>query len=170
MKSFWTFQCPEYSKKPRSTPWLLTPWLLVSPGHQQPWYWQCSIWGPFLSMWNDFKYLHCLHVSNWCKTHLCFVFPENYSTCNRLKHKCMSDIQCSKPHDALILEHPWASGLDSGFQSLLSIQRDNTIWPSGTKLKWHFNPSAPVRCGCDIKLVIFKLISRRNCWFGARQQ
>ena len=52
-----------------------------------------------------------------------FVFPEHNSTCNGLKHECMSDIQCSKPHDALILEHPWASGLDSGFQSLLSIQR-----------------------------------------------
>ena len=26
----------------KSTPWLLMPWLLVSPGHQQPWCWLCS--------------------------------------------------------------------------------------------------------------------------------
>ena len=29
----------EYFWKTRSIPWLLMPWLLVSPDHQQPWYW-----------------------------------------------------------------------------------------------------------------------------------
>ena len=27
----------------RSIPWLLMPWLLTSPGQQQPWYWLCRI-------------------------------------------------------------------------------------------------------------------------------
>ena len=27
----------------RSISWLLMPWLLASPGHQQPWYWLCRI-------------------------------------------------------------------------------------------------------------------------------
>ena len=33
----------------RSIPWLLMPWLLVSPGPQQPWYWTC---------WNQFFVFH----------------------------------------------------------------------------------------------------------------
>ena len=32
----------------RSISWLLMPWLLTSPGRQQPWYWLCRI-GRFLS-------------------------------------------------------------------------------------------------------------------------
>ena len=53
----------------RSISWLLMPWLLMSPGHQQPWYWlryvekvgSCLIWGRIsttciISMWrNDTK-------------------------------------------------------------------------------------------------------------------
>ena len=34
---------PKYSRLTASRPWLLLPWLLVSPGHQQPWYWLCRI-------------------------------------------------------------------------------------------------------------------------------
>ena len=55
-----------------SISWLLMPWLLVSPGHQQPWYWLCRIVGPCLSwgwisitcaisMWrNGIKYKYVL--------------------------------------------------------------------------------------------------------------
>ena len=32
----------------RSISWLLMPWLLTSPGRQQPWYWQCRISRLFL--------------------------------------------------------------------------------------------------------------------------
>ena len=34
---------PGYSAIIRSISWLLMPWLLASPGHQQPWYWICRI-------------------------------------------------------------------------------------------------------------------------------
>ena len=33
----------EYSGQARSMPWQLMPWLLMSPGRQQPWYWLCRI-------------------------------------------------------------------------------------------------------------------------------
>ena len=39
---------PRYLGLTRSISWLLMPWLLTSPGHQQPWYWLCKI-GRFLS-------------------------------------------------------------------------------------------------------------------------
>ena len=29
-----------YLERTKSIPWLLIPWLLASPGHQQAWYWQ----------------------------------------------------------------------------------------------------------------------------------
>ena len=34
---------PSYLGLTRSISWLLMPWLLASPGHQQPWYWLCRI-------------------------------------------------------------------------------------------------------------------------------
>ena len=33
----------DYSWQTGSVSWLLMPWLLPSPGHQQPWYWQCEM-------------------------------------------------------------------------------------------------------------------------------
>ena len=34
---------PSYLGLTRSISWLLMPWPLTSPGHQQPWYWLCRI-------------------------------------------------------------------------------------------------------------------------------
>ena len=34
----------KYSGTPMSILWLLMPWLLRSPGHQQSWYWPCAHW------------------------------------------------------------------------------------------------------------------------------
>ena len=52
----------EYSKRFRSIPWLLLPWLLTSPGHQQPWYWLCSINGSLSSTRKNFNYMYYLSV------------------------------------------------------------------------------------------------------------
>ena len=58
---------PSYLGLTRSISWLLMPWLLTSPGHQQPWYWLYTICRSFsylrtiwstcvISMWrNDTK-------------------------------------------------------------------------------------------------------------------
>ena len=51
----------------RSISWLLMPWLLTSPGHQQPWYWLHRI-GRFLSyLRQDFNYLRRINVEKWHK-------------------------------------------------------------------------------------------------------
>ena len=39
----------------RSISWLLMPWLLTSPGHQQPWYWLCRICRSWSYLRKDFK-------------------------------------------------------------------------------------------------------------------
>ena len=58
---------PSYLGLTRSILWLLMPWLLTSPGHQQPWYWLCRI-GMFLSyLRKDFNYLRCINVAKWHK-------------------------------------------------------------------------------------------------------
>ena len=58
---------PSYLGLTRSISWLLMPWLLTSPGHQQPWYWLCRI-GKFLSyLRNDFNYLRRINVEKWHK-------------------------------------------------------------------------------------------------------
>ena len=49
----------------QSASWLLMAWLLVSPEHQHPWHWLCSI-GKFLSyMRKDCKYLRHVSVEEW---------------------------------------------------------------------------------------------------------
>ena len=58
---------PSYLGLTRSISWLLMPWLLTSPGHQQPWYWLCRI-GRFLSyLKKDFNYLRRINVAKWHK-------------------------------------------------------------------------------------------------------
>ena len=52
--------------------WLLMAWLLVSPKHQHPWYWLCSI-GKFLSYARkDFRSPCHVNVEKWhkMKTHV----------------------------------------------------------------------------------------------------
>ena len=58
---------PSYLGLTRSISWLLMPWLITSPGHQQPWYWFCRI-GRFLSyLRKDFNYLRRINVEKWHK-------------------------------------------------------------------------------------------------------
>ena len=63
------------------------PWLLVSPGHQHPWYWLCRI-GKFLSyLRKDFSSV----MSMWrndikCKYMYMFLFPLKNLACEWLKH------------------------------------------------------------------------------------
>ena len=53
---------PEYSGRTRLTPSLLISWFLASPGHQQPWYLLCRIYGPLFSIKKYFEYLCYLSV------------------------------------------------------------------------------------------------------------
>ena len=58
---------PSYLGLTRSISWLLVPWLLASPGHQQPWYWLCKISKSWSYMRNDFNYLWHVSVGEWHK-------------------------------------------------------------------------------------------------------
>ena len=53
---------PSYLGLTRSISWLLMPWLLTSPGHQQPWYWLCRICKSLSYLRKDFKYLCHINV------------------------------------------------------------------------------------------------------------
>ena len=85
----------------RSISWLLTPWLLVLPGHQQSWYWPCKIDKPWsytrsisinygISVWrNDIrcKYLFMFPLNQWNYEH-------NYSNWDRkLQTICLINSQ-----------------------------------------------------------------------------
>ena len=50
----------------RSISWLLKPWLLSSPGHQQPCYWLCKLGRPLSYTRRDFNYLCHVIVKKWC--------------------------------------------------------------------------------------------------------
>ena len=53
---------PSYLGLTRSIWWLLMPWLLTSPGHQQPWYWLCRICRSWSYLRKDFKYMCHINV------------------------------------------------------------------------------------------------------------
>ena len=74
---------PEYSGRSRSMQWLLMPWLLPSPGHQQPWYWLCSINWSLLSRRKNVIYLYQLQaLRNERKCKCIFMFVP-YRSCSR---------------------------------------------------------------------------------------
>ena len=74
-------RAPSYLGLTRSISWLLMPWLLTSPGHQQPWYWLCRI-GRFLSyLRKDFNYLRHINMEKWHKMWIYVYVPsEKFST------------------------------------------------------------------------------------------
>ena len=53
---------PSYLGITRSISWLLMPWLLTSPGHQQTWYWLCRICKSWSYLRKDFKFLCHINV------------------------------------------------------------------------------------------------------------
>ena len=53
---------PSYLGLTRSISWLLMPWLLTAPGHQQPWYWLCRLCMSWSYLRKDFKYLCHINV------------------------------------------------------------------------------------------------------------
>ena len=65
----------------RSISWLLMPWLLTWPGHQQPWYWLYRICRSFSYLRNDFEYLCQINVEEWHKMQIYVYVPsEKFST------------------------------------------------------------------------------------------
>ena len=57
------------------------PWLLMSPGHQQPWYWLYRICRSFFYLRKCFKYLCQINVELWHKMQIYVYVPsEKFST------------------------------------------------------------------------------------------
>ena len=66
----------EHSGRSWSIPWLLMPWLLALPGHQQPWYWLNKINKSSTATRKDFYSLCHLNFARWKKKYpyfLCFL-------------------------------------------------------------------------------------------------
>ena len=57
------------------------PWLLASPGHQQPWYWLCRIGRSLSYSRRNFNYLCVISVEEWHKIWIYVYVPsEKFST------------------------------------------------------------------------------------------
>ena len=63
---------PSYLGLTRSISWLLMPWLLKSPGHQQPWDWLYKICRSFSY---SRKYLCDINEDEWHKMYIYVMFP-----------------------------------------------------------------------------------------------
>ena len=73
----------KYSKKTRSIPWQLMPWLLSWPGHQPPWYGQCRI--NCLPWWSISATCVVTGLRNDRKCKYIFTFPRIGSAWRELK-------------------------------------------------------------------------------------
>ena len=58
---------PSYIRLTMSASWWLIPWLLPSPGHQQPWYWLCKLGRSLSYMRKDFNYICHINEEEWHK-------------------------------------------------------------------------------------------------------
>ena len=68
-----------YPALTRSISWLLMPWLLVSPGHQQLWYWLCKIGRSLSYMRKYFNNLCHTIVEEWQIVNICLCFCWKFS-------------------------------------------------------------------------------------------
>ena len=93
----------------RSVSWLLMPWLLTSPGLQQPWYWLYRICRSCFYLKKDFKYL--CHISMWRNDIKCkymFLFSLNNLARKGLKGIKMYWIKStSLPQVIAVKEYVW---------------------------------------------------------------
>ena len=62
------------------------PWLLTSPGHQQPWYWLCKICRSWSYLRMDFKYI-CV-ISMWSNDIKCEYISLTNLACKGLSFNC----------------------------------------------------------------------------------
>ena len=62
------------------------PWLLASPGHQQPCYWPCKINRSLSSPRKDFNNQHHLSCGKWWKMQTFSMLPQNDSAYKGLTH------------------------------------------------------------------------------------
>ena len=66
---------PSYLGLTRSISWLLMPWLLTSPGHQQLWHWLYKMCRSFSYLKKYFKYLCRINVEEWHKMQIYVYVP-----------------------------------------------------------------------------------------------
>ena len=88
---------PSYLGLTRSISWLLMPWLLTSPGHQQPWYWLCSMCRSWSYLRKDVKYLCHINVQQWYQMHIYVYVPSAKISTLRVK------IAACKPNYMLLM-------------------------------------------------------------------
>ena len=113
---------PSYLGLTRSISWLLMPWLLTLPRHQQPWYWLCRIHRSWSYLRKDFKYL-CMW-SNDIKCKYMFMFP--------LKNLARKG-----------LKGPQHRSISRGSHRVWKTWKNKIFWKSHGK-SWNFEKSSKV--------------------------
>ena len=81
------------------------PWLLVSPGHQQPWYCLCRIHKSLSYLRKDFYYLCRINVEEWHKIQLYVYVPSENLACKGLILLSPWPVACCPE-----CRSPWHSG------------------------------------------------------------
>ena len=88
---------PSYLCFTRSISWLLMPWLLMSPGHQQQWYWLCRIGRSLSYLRKDFNYQCHINVEECIKCKYMYLFPLKNLEHNGLMQSNPMDVSSSVP-------------------------------------------------------------------------
>ena len=88
---------PSYLGLTKSISWLLMPWLLTSPGHQQPWYWLYRICRSLSYLRKCFKYLCQVNVEEWHKAQINVYVPSEKFCLKGLTHRGQVMHQQTRP-------------------------------------------------------------------------
>ena len=115
------------------------PWLLASPGHQQPWYWLRRTNRSLFSMRNDFNYLSHLSVKKiYQKWKYIFMFPEINLAPQGLRTKLTTQAfaftqYCQQPSPGLILGlHPANERCHYKISHWPGANQEPTLQPNGS--------------------------------------
>ena len=131
---------PSYFGSTRSISLLLLPGLLVSPGHQQPWYCLCKIVKSWSYTRKNFNYLRHINVEAWHKMWIYIHGSSEKFTTYTVKSVC-------------VLHHLWNSTYAIDYiKNALSLLKNAAItWLPhvingcrlGSKFSWNRCLSAP---------------------------
>ena len=110
----------------RSISWLLKPWLLASPGHQQPWYWPCRMGKSLSYLRKGFNHLCHISVEEW---HKMYTVETLYSTIYYDKYFIKLNIDKSTQNVALWTHkrHPIPRPFGRAMECLLWVLQQKSI-------------------------------------------
>ena len=154
----------EYCGRLKSILWLSMLRLLVSPGHQQPWYSLSRTDEQLSSSSNDFDYWCHLSIEKWKKKFQTdfFLFPGRTWACPRFQQQIQAPVLTIKASMASSVVLSWMRAILRSF-----LQWTKQLVKNTHQAGIYFNSSSPRQNACQFAGNMFKCIFlNENFWIS----